>query len=147
MLMAAHRNPIAAAAACLPPGASQCAPGFYSTMGSMKPCQQCPTGRTTANDPDLQVSSTDCFVKPGFGVVNSSVAGLAAFAVNTDNMGSDADKANLMVLECPVGYYGEGGEVGSTCTPCPCGSTTTMTGASNATECNGKHGCCPPWHD
>lgn len=112
-------------------------------MGSMKPCQQCPAGRTTANDPELQVTFTDCFVQPGFGVVNSSAAGLAAFAVNIDNM-SDDTQASLVVLECPVGYYGAGGELGSTCTKCPCGSTTTITGARNDTDCNGKPG---RWHD
>jgi hypothetical protein len=86
----------------------------------------------------MQAVITDCLVLPGFGVVSSPAAGLAAFAVNTAGM-SITDKANLVVLECPVEYYGDGAEVGSTCTPCPCGSTTTTTGATSVDACNGKH--------
>jgi hypothetical protein len=111
----------------------------------MKPCQQCPPGRTTLNDPQYQTAFTDCFVKPGFGVVSSPAAGLAAFDINTADMTDDA-KANLVVLECPVGYYGVGGAVDSTCAQCPCGSTTTMAGARNDTDCNGKYLCGLEWY-
>jgi hypothetical protein len=121
-----------------PAGASQCAPGFYSAKGSLEPCQQCPAGRTTVDNPQLQAFITDCIVKPGFGVINSSAAGLAAFAVNTSNLTAQM-QASLLVLECPVGYYGLGGEAGSTCTQCPCGSTTTVTGAASEDACSGKH--------
>lgn len=124
--------------ACALAGASLCPPGFWSAKGSMKPCQQCPPGRTTVDDPGQQANITDCLVKRGFGVVNSSATGLAAFAVNTTGMTLQA-QAGLVVLECPVGYYGDGGEVGSTCTQCPCGSTTTVTGAIDAANCTGKH--------
>jgi hypothetical protein len=103
----------------------------------MKPCQQCPPGRTTVDDSSQQAKLTDCLVKRGFGVVNSSAAGLAAFALNTAGM-SDLAQVSLVVLECPVGYYGDGAEIGSTCTQCPCGSTTTFTGATDAANCTGK---------
>jgi hypothetical protein len=121
-----------------PAGASRCAPGFYSPKGSLEPCQQCPAGRTTYDDHDLQATITDCLVRPGFGVTNSSAAGLAAFAVNTAILTAQM-QASLVVLECPVGYYGVGGAVDSTCTQCPCGSTTTVTGATSEGACTGKH--------
>lgn len=132
-----------------PAGASQCSPGFWATKGSLKPCQECPEGRTTLNEPAFQSAPIDCIVKPGHGVVNSSATGLAMFAIDTSNIALQV-QATLPVLECPIGYYGVGGETGSTCTPCPCGSTTTVAGAKNETECSGKYcytstDACMPW--
>ncbi len=45
---------------------------------------------------------------------------------------------NLPVLECPIGYYGEGGALGSKCQQCPAGSSTREPGASNVTACDGE---------
>jgi hypothetical protein len=46
----------------------------------------------------------------------------------------------LPALECPVGYFGEGGTLGAKCKPCAAGSTTDAAGAESATECDGE--CC-----
>lgn len=46
-----------------------CASGFYSTGGSLVPCQQCPTGTFTNN---LQGQSF-CVCQPGFGVAADNV--------------------------------------------------------------------------
>ena len=119
-------------------GASRCAPGFYSAKGSRKPCQQCPTGRTTHDVTTQQRFVTDCFVKGGFGVVNSTSNSTDAFNPNTD---LPLDQlVNLPVLECPIGYYGVGGEAGSKCQQCPAGSSTKAPGAANVTSCDGE---CP----
>ena len=119
-----------------PPGASRCAPGFYSAKGSRKPCQQCPTGRTTSDNPSQQRFITECFVKGGFGVVNSTSNSTDAFNPDTD---LPADELiNLPVLECPIGYFGEGGEAGSKCQQCPAGSSTREPGAANVTSCDGE---------
>ena len=115
-------------------GASRCAPGFYSAKGSRKPCQQCPVGRTTADDPKQQRLITECIVKPGFGVVNSTSNGTDAF--NPDTSGN----TTLPVLECPVGYFGLGGAADSKCELCPAGSSTQESGSSNTTSCSGE--CC-----
>ena len=118
-------------------GASRCAPGFYSAKGSLKPCLTCPFGRTTADDPNLQAYITHCVVKPGYGVVNSTANSTDAF--NIDVSGLDpTTQAALNVMECPVGYYGLGGEVGSKCLKCPCGSSTQATGVTSEASCDGE---------
>jgi hypothetical protein len=45
---------------------------------------------------------------------------------------------NLPVLECPIGYFGEGGAAGSKCQQCPAGSSTREPGAANITACDGE---------
>ena len=116
-------------------GASRCAPVFYSAKGSRKPCQQCPAGRTTKANAKQQRFITECIVKPGSGVVNSTNS-TDAFNPNTE---LPLDQlVNLPVLECPIGYYGEGGAAGSKCQQCPAGSSTREPGAANATACDGE---------
>jgi hypothetical protein len=66
-----------------------------------------------------------------------TAAGLAAFDANVTGLAPQV-QASFMVLECPVGYYGVGGLVGSTCTKCPCGSTT-VTAATADAQCSSKH--------
>jgi len=117
-------------------GASRCAPGFYSAKGSRKPCQQCPVGRTTADSPAQQRFVTECFVKPGFGVVNSTSNGTDAF--NPDTNLTPEELANLPVLECPVGYYGAGNGAGSKCEQCPSGSSTVEAASTSAASCSGE---------
>jgi len=118
-------------------GASRCAPGFYALKGSRKPCQQCPAGRTTKDDVALQRLDTDCEVVPGYGVVNSTANSTDAF--NPDTTNSTADNlADLPVLECPVGFYGPGGAVGSKCIACPAGSTTEASGSTSSDNCTGE---------
>jgi len=115
-------------------GASRCAPGFYSAKGSRKPCQQCPVGRTTADDPKQQRYITECLVKPGFGVVNSTSNGTDAF--NPDTNVTPDQQANMPVLECPVGYYSTGGDAATKCQQCPAGSSTQESGSTNSTACS-----------
>lgn len=79
-------------------GASRCAPGFYSAKGSRKPCQQCPFGRTTEDLASKQRYITECIVKPGFGVVNSTDNA-------TDPWNPTPGGDILPVLECPVGEF------------------------------------------
>ena len=118
-------------------GASRCAPGFYSAKGSRKPCQQCPVGRTTEDNPGKQRFVTECLVRPGFGVVNST-NNTDAFNPNTE---LPLDQlVNLPVLECPIGWFGVGGDAGSKCQQCPAGSSTRESGAANSTACDGE------WH-
>lgn len=117
-------------------GASRCAPGFYSAKGSRKPCQQCPTGRTTEDLAAKQRFITECLVRPGFGVVNSSSNGTDAFNPDTD-LPADGLVA-LPVLECPVGYFSAGGALGAKCQRCPAGSSTEGTGSTDASACSGE---------
>lgn len=119
-------------------GASRCAPGFYAVKGSRRPCRQCPTGRSTDNIPALQRLITDCWVKPGFGVVNSTANSTDAFNPNTDGM-SNETLVQLPVLECPIGYYGPGKSVGAECIACAPGSSTEAPGATSADQCTGGH--------
>jgi hypothetical protein len=118
-------------------GASRCAPGFFAIKGSRKPCKQCSAGRTTTNSTAQQRLVTDCFVKPGFGVVNSTLNSTDAFNFNATKLAA-AQQALLPVLECPLGYYGLGNNVAGKCTPCPTGSTTQAPGSTNVSDCNGK---------
>jgi hypothetical protein len=118
-------------------GASRCAPGFYAVKGSRRPCQLCPAGRTTDSVLALQRLITDCWVKPGFGVVNSTANSTDAFNPNTDGM-SNETLVQMPVLECPIGYYGPGKSVGAECIACDVGSTTEAPGATSAAECSGK---------
>ena len=120
-------------------GASRCAPGFYSLKGSRKPCQKCPVGRTTADNTTQQRLFTDCYVKPGFGVVSSTsnTTDGSGFLSDTGGIPDDA-AAVLSVLECPIGYYGTGLSLRATCTPCPLGSTTEEPGSVSADQCSSK---------
>jgi len=120
-------------------GASRCAPGFYALKGSRKPCQACPSGRTTTDDTALQRLPTDCYVKPGFGVVSSSGNASDGFITDTSGL-ADADAAALPVLECPIGYYGAGLTVRSTCALCPIGSMTEEPGRTSIEQCSSE--CC-----
>jgi hypothetical protein len=128
-------------------GASRCAPGFYSAKGSRRPCQQCPVGRTTDDVASKQRLPTDCYVKPGFGVVNSTSNSTDAFNPDT-NLPADA-LSNLPVLECPIGYFSAGGAAASKCQKCPAGSSTLESGSTNATACSGEWGrwCGSAWFD
>lgn len=117
-------------------GASRCAPGFYSLKASRKPCQQCPSGRTTADDTAAQRLITDCFVKPGFGVASSHTNSTDAFNIDTTGL-DNATIIALPVLECPVGYFSGGHAVDTKCTQCPAGSTTQAVGSTSVTDCNG----------
>lgn len=105
--------------------------------GSRRPCQLCPAGRTTDSVLALQRLITDCWVKPGFGVVNSTANSTDAFNPNTDGM-SNETLVQMPVLECPIGYYGPGKSVGAECIACDVGSTTEAPGATSAAECSGK---------
>jgi hypothetical protein len=120
-------------------GASRCAPSFYAAKGSRKPCQQCPPGRTTADDLALQLFITHCVVKAGAGVVDSAINSTDAFNIDTTGF-NDTQKVSLPVLECPVGYYGPGGALDSHCTACPAGSSTLNPGATSASDCSGACG-------
>jgi hypothetical protein len=130
-------------------GASRCAPGFYANKGSRKPCQQCSTGRTTTNSTLQQRLLSDCFVKAGFGVVNSTLNSTDAFNINASALAA-AQQALLPVLECPVSYYGLGNSTAGRCTPCPAGSTTQAPGSSSISDCNGellsRQVIAPEWH-
>lgn len=118
-------------------GASRCAPGFYSNKGSRKPCQQCPSGRTTTDVATEQRFISQCFVKAGSGVVNSTANSTDAF--NPDLTGLDnTTLSGLPVLECPVGYYGAGGAAGSKCVACPAGASTEAAGSTSASNCTGE---------
>lgn len=124
--------------AVLAAGASRCAAGFYALKGSRKPCQKCPHGRTTDDDVTKQRLYTDCYVSPGFGLVSS--AGVSTdgtgFLVNATSLSDDA-AAVMTSMECPVGFYGPGRTIRSTCVKCPAGSSTEDVGATNATQCSG----------
>jgi len=120
-------------------GASRCSPGFYSAKGSRKPCQQCPPGRTTLDSASAQAVITDCFVKPGFGVVDSNRNQTDAFDINTSALNA-TQLASLPVLECPMGYFGQGNTTGAKCVLCTAGSTTEGSGSTTATDCSCK--CC-----
>ena len=104
----------------------------------MKPCTRCPYGRTTADNPLLQRFFTDCWVVPGYGVANSTMNGTDAFNINTTHLDTN-QTANLTVMDCPVGYFGPGGFLGSKCTPCPAGSTTEYPGSLSAAACSGEY--------
>lgn len=122
-------------------GASRCAPGFYSLKGSRKPCQQCPFGRTTADNSALQRLVTDCYVKPGFGLVSSTGNTTDGTGFITDGSQLTSDAAVLLsVLECPIGFWGAGLTVSATCVKCPLGSTTEEAGRISMSQCSSK--CC-----
>lgn len=140
-------NPSSSADDCINPagfgysseGASRCPVGFYSEYGSRKPCKKCPEGRTTMDMPLMQQKPTHCFVLPGFGVAltnKSNANATEVFGVDTSSMTID-QAASLAVLQCPVGWYGSGGDLDSSCVPCPCGTTTQASGSDNITDCNG----------
>lgn len=120
-------------------GGSRCAPGFYSLKGSRKPCQKCPLGRTTADDQLLQRVFTDCYVKPGFGLVSSAgnTTDGTGFVGDTSAL-SDEAAAVAPVLECPIGYWGGGLSIRATCVPCPFGSTTEETGSTSVEQCSSE---------
>jgi hypothetical protein len=119
----------------------RCSVGFYSAKGSRKPCQQCSHGRTTSDAPSAQRVVTDCFVKSGSGVVKSALNAADAFEIDVSGLNADQLVA-LPVLECPLGYFGEGGTLGTKCKPCADGSTTDAAGAVSAAECGGECCCC-----
>jgi hypothetical protein len=83
-------------------GASRCAPGFYAAKGSRRPCTQCPAGRSTNDTAALQRTITDCWVLPGFGVVNSTRNSSNPFTITISGL-SATQQANMPVAECPVG--------------------------------------------
>jgi hypothetical protein len=124
----------------LPAGASRCAPGFWAAKGSLKPCQQCPAGRTTDDDKLKQKAATDCYVREGFGVVNSTANATDAFTFSTTGLTNDT-LANLPVVECPIGMYSsdKGQKVlNRRCMACTTGSSTQEPGRSNSTQCDGE---------
>jgi hypothetical protein len=97
------------------------------------------TGRTTTDNPLQQRLITDCLVKPGQGVVNVALNGTDAFNINVTALNS-TQRANLPVVECPVGTYGPGNSTSAKCVPCPAGSSTTEPGSTSAAACSGE---CP----
>lgn len=122
----------------------RCSAGFYSAKGSRRPCQGCAAGRTTLDDPSAQRFVTDCFVKAGSGVAKSALNAADAFDIDVSGL-SPEQLVALPVLECPLGYFGEGGTLGAKCKPCVAGSTTDAAGAVAATECNGELCCLSCW--
>ena len=99
----------------------------------MSVCRKCGPNRYTIEG--AQRTQEDCLVNPGFGIVyaNQSWVGSAAAALLLGAVAADLD-----VLECPPSQYGAGGQVNSTCVPCPGGRSGEFSGASNSTECNCK---------
>ena len=118
-------------------GASRCSLGFYSLKGSRKPCQQCPRCRTTSDDPNLQRLVSDCFVKPGCGLANSTTNSTDAFGIDVNGL-NGALLALLPTLECPVGYYGPGNATDAKCLACPAGSSTQEVASTASSDCNGE---------
>lgn len=122
-------------------GASRCAPGFYALKGSRKPCQKCPYGRTTADNPAHQRLFTDCYIRPGYGLVSSTDNSTDGSGFIADSSTLSNDTAAVMpVLECPIGYWGAGMSIGSTCIKCAEGSTTEESARTAAEECSSKQG-------
>lgn len=120
-------------------GASRCAPGFYALKGSRRLCQQCPYGRTTANDVALQRLFTDCIVKPGFGLVSSTrtTTDGTGYIGNATDLPDDV-AAVMTALECPIGFYGAGSTIRSTCSKCPDGSSTEDIARTDESMCSGR---------
>lgn len=116
-----------------PGGATVCAPGTYTTQGSMQGCTACPAGRTTADNSTLQTAITDCYVMPGYGVYNGT-NGTSPWDFTTP--AAPAGKANLTVMPCPVGYYGEGGQLDSKCVQCNGTRTTQGEMSSSVDQCD-----------
>lgn len=124
-------------------GASRCAPGFWATKGSRRPCLQCRLGRSTTDIASQQRTISDCRVRPGWGIVNSGSNGdgstSCADAFNPDVTGLNSTQlAALSVLECPIGYYNGNFTVDGKCQACPAGSSTQQPGSTNVTDCNGE---------
>jgi hypothetical protein len=117
-------------------GASRCAPGFYSAKGSRRPCQQCPSGRTTTDVASQQRVVGNCLVRPGCGIVDSSRNGTDAFNPNVTGL-DNTTLAAVPVLECPAGFFSAGGALDTKCTPCPAGSSTAETGSTSVAQCSG----------
>jgi hypothetical protein len=127
-------------------GASRCQPGFYSLKGSRKPCQQCPYGRTTADDTSQQRLPTDCYVRPGFGLVSSTGNTTDGTGYITDPSALADDAAVVIpVLDCPVGYWSAGLSIKAVCTKCSTGSTTKESAQTAAAQCSGACGRVPAW--
>lgn len=116
-----------------PGGATVCAPGTYTSQGSMQGCIACPAGRTTADNATLQTAIIDCYVMPGYGVYNGT-NGTSPWDFTTP--ANPAVKANLTVMPCPVGYYGEGGQLDSKCVQCNGTRTTQGEMSSSVDQCN-----------
>lgn len=98
-------------------------------------------GRTTADNALQQRLITDCLVRPGSGVANVAMNGTDAFNINVTALNS-TQRANLPVLECPIGYYGPGNSTSGKCVPCPAGSSTAEPGSTAAAACSGE---CPEY--
>jgi hypothetical protein len=118
-------------------GSSRCPAGFYAAKGSLKPCEQCPPGRTTLDLPSAQRVSTDCLVMPGHGVVSTESNSSNPYAVNISGL-TEVDLAQLPVVQCPIGWYGVGNSTGAQCQACPPGSSTTGIGAAALSNCSGE---------
>lgn len=127
-------------------GASRCAVGFYALKGSRKPCQRCPTFRSTADNTTLQRLNTDCLVLPGYGLVSSvgNSSDGTGFLSDT-SIYTDAQAAVMTVLECPLGYWGAGNSLRATCNKCPAGSTTEAPGSTKLDDCSGGLRCGTVW--
>jgi hypothetical protein len=110
----------------------------------LKPCQQCPAGRTTTDVKSEQNHFTDCFVRDGFGVVNSTANPTDAFTFSIVGL-TNTQLVNLPVLECPIGYYSEANgtsngtaALGRKCVQCTVGSTTSEAGRFHPSQCDGE---------
>jgi hypothetical protein len=124
-------------------GGTQCAAGFWAAAASLKPCIKCPAGRTTTvSSPGTeQDDASKCFVAPGSGLYdpNDLVSPWQMDAAQLANVA--VTDANIIPMECPRGYWGQGGSptaINSLCQQCPTGSTTPSTGSTAASSCSCK---------
>jgi hypothetical protein len=76
---------------------------------------------------------------PGFGLVSSTDNSTDATGFISDASSLTDDVAAVTtVLECPIGYYGAGMTIRSTCVKCPVGSTTEESGREAVSQCSSK---------
>lgn len=133
--------------------AIECSAGTWAAEGSMEECKSCGDGRSTVEggDPTSRDSVTDCFVLPGYGVINSNPA------MNETGRWFEAgaygllpqtaeNQAKLEVVECPVGRYststGSPNDIAARCLACPYKSTTADTGSTSIKNCTCKSILC-----
>jgi hypothetical protein len=81
-------------------------------------------------------------VQPGFGLYFSNQTNPWITPAGTslaNNVVPDNTTAGIVVLECPQGMYGTGGNaanVNAFCEACPAGFTTSGVGSTAASDCN-----------
>jgi hypothetical protein len=72
---------------------------------------------------------------PGYGLVDNNQTHLNSTVASEMSAASAAD---VDVTVCPATHYGPGGQVNSTCLPCPDGRLAPAPGASNSSACTRK---------